>query len=80
MVFGGAEGDRTPDLVIANDALSQLSYCPTAGGCLADWPEIVKRAAGNGQGSGCGVLAHEGHDLGGRAGPGEAGEFATVAI
>ena len=26
--FGGAEGDRTPDLVIANDALSQLSYCP----------------------------------------------------
>ena len=27
---GGAEGDRTPDLVIANDALSQLSYDPTA--------------------------------------------------
>lgn len=26
--FGGAEGDRTPDLVIANDALSQLSYGP----------------------------------------------------
>ncbi len=26
---GGAEGDRTPDLVIANDALSQLSYSPT---------------------------------------------------
>ena len=26
--LGGAEGDRTPDLVIANDALSQLSYCP----------------------------------------------------
>ena len=26
---GGAEGDRTPDLVIANDALSQLSYCPS---------------------------------------------------
>jgi hypothetical protein len=25
---GGAEGDRTPDLVIANDALSQLSYSP----------------------------------------------------
>ena len=25
---GGAEGDRTPDLVIANDALSQLSYDP----------------------------------------------------
>ena len=28
---GGAEGNRTPDLVIANDALSQLSYGP--GGC-----------------------------------------------
>ena len=26
--FGGAEEDRTPDLVIANDALSQLSYDP----------------------------------------------------
>ena len=27
---GGAEGNRTPDLVIANDALSQLSYGPNA--------------------------------------------------
>ncbi len=27
-VAGGAEGDRTPDLIIANDALSQLSYDP----------------------------------------------------
>ena len=27
-VIGGAEEDRTPDLVIANDALSQLSYGP----------------------------------------------------
>jgi hypothetical protein len=26
---GGAEGDRTPDLLIANEALSQLSYSPT---------------------------------------------------
>ena len=26
--FGGAEGDRTPDLRIANAALSQLSYWP----------------------------------------------------
>ena len=25
---GGAAGNRTPDLVIANDALSQLSYSP----------------------------------------------------
>ncbi len=27
-ITGGAEGDRTPDLVIANDALSHLSYGP----------------------------------------------------
>ena len=25
---GGAEGNRTPDLLIANEALSQLSYGP----------------------------------------------------
>ncbi len=29
---GGADRDRTDDLVIANDALSQLSYGPTTGG------------------------------------------------
>ena len=28
MMAGGAERDRTADLVIANDALSQLSYSP----------------------------------------------------
>ena len=28
--FGGAEGSRTPDLVIANDALYQLSYGPVS--------------------------------------------------
>ena len=27
-IFGGADRDRTDDLVIANDALSQLSYGP----------------------------------------------------
>ena len=30
-VPGGAERDRTADLVIANDALSQLSYSPQGG-------------------------------------------------
>src|SRR5690606_25939193 len=30
-VNGGAERDRTADLVIANDALSQLSYSPIQG-------------------------------------------------
>ena len=28
-IRGGDEGDRTPDLCIANAALSQLSYTPT---------------------------------------------------
>ena len=28
-INGGADGDRTHDLQIANLALSQLSYCPT---------------------------------------------------
>src|SRR5262245_51775351 len=27
---GGAEGNRTPDLLIANEALSHLSYSPTS--------------------------------------------------
>jgi hypothetical protein len=27
-IFGGAEGDRTPDLMTASHALSQLSYSP----------------------------------------------------
>ena len=34
-MYGGAEEDRTPDLVIANDALSQLSYSPDTGLSLA---------------------------------------------
>ena len=28
-LFGGAERDRTADLLVANEALSQLSYSPT---------------------------------------------------
>ncbi len=38
-VTGGAEGDRTLDLRIANAALSQLSYRPTEGRewYLIDW-------------------------------------------
>ena len=27
-LFGGAERDRTADLLVANEALSQLSYSP----------------------------------------------------
>jgi hypothetical protein len=29
VIIGGDEGDRTPDLGIANAALSRLSYIPT---------------------------------------------------
>ena len=36
---GGAEGDRTPDLCIANASLSQLSYGPEIW-CVAGYPEI----------------------------------------
>lgn len=44
---GGAEGDRTPDLIIANDTLSQLSYCPNdRGGYLAQSGRVVKARAG----------------------------------
>jgi hypothetical protein len=31
-VFGGAKRDRTVDLLVANEALSQLSYSPTGAG------------------------------------------------
>ena len=30
-MIGGAEGDRTPDLMTASHALSQLSYGPKKG-------------------------------------------------
>jgi hypothetical protein len=40
---GGAEGNRTPDLLIANEALSQLSYSPIAG-------SDVRHEAGNARG------------------------------
>jgi hypothetical protein len=29
-MFGGREGIRTPGLLVANEALSQLSYSPTS--------------------------------------------------
>ena len=46
--FGGDEEDRTPDLGIANAALSQLSYIPNGGDfsvliriCEAVWRVLV---------------------------------------
>ena len=50
----GAEGTRTPDLGIANAALSQLSYAPTSGSSMeravscsnAGWPGAHRAQAG----------------------------------
>ena len=52
VIIGGAEGDRTPDLRIANATLSQLSYGPIAwfelfggrGGICWSPPPTVKHA------------------------------------
>ena len=33
-LYGGAKRDRTADLLVANEALSQLSYSPTNGNDL----------------------------------------------
>ena len=40
--FGGRDRDRTCDLVVANDALSQLSYTPTAVHILANTRRAAK--------------------------------------
>jgi hypothetical protein len=50
-LIGGAEEGRTPGLRIANAALCQLSYCPTARKNTASsfrfqvWGEIVDQSA-----------------------------------
>src|SRR5580704_11253959 len=41
--FGGRGGARTPGLIVANDALSQLSYTPTAHLILANACGAAKR-------------------------------------
>src|SRR5688572_4366961 len=43
VISGGDEGDRTPDLGIANAALSQLSYIPKI---QSKFKVIVRRPAG----------------------------------
>jgi len=40
---GGAEGDRTPDLCIANAALSQLSYRPNRDAESSFWGAPVNQ-------------------------------------
>ena len=54
---GGADRDRTDDLVIANDALSQLSYGPTVfiEGCGTI---AVKRRAGSSDFGNDGPVVH----------------------
>jgi YggT family protein len=42
LIGGGAKGNRTPDLVIANDALYQLSYRPDLALVLGGRPRGVK--------------------------------------
>src|SRR5580698_5152082 len=42
--IGGREGIRTPGLLVANEALSQLSYSPTSSNkILADAPKLANR-------------------------------------
>ncbi len=45
VLFGGAERDRTADLVNAIHALSQLSYSPTSGTTINTWPLSSQEAA-----------------------------------
>ena len=40
---GGAEGDRTPDLRIANAALSQLSYSPDIGASVSNKGVVLQQ-------------------------------------
>jgi hypothetical protein len=44
-ITGGEEEDRTPDLRIANAALSQLSYPPTRGAKFTIAPSQFKERA-----------------------------------
>ena len=45
---GGEEEDRTPDLRIANAALSQLSYPPDVGAILYHPESLIKASAPTG--------------------------------
>lgn len=39
--FGGANRDRTGDLLVANETLSQLSYGPKAKSIIMDFKQII---------------------------------------
>ena len=44
---GGDEGDRTPDLLTASQALSQLSYAPVRRSTIRELPRRCKDNFGN---------------------------------
>jgi hypothetical protein len=46
-IYGGAERDRTAGLLVANEALSQLSYSPTTS-LSYQWAPFWERSAGIG--------------------------------
>ena len=55
---GGDEGDRTPDLLTASQALSQLSYAPVRGSTIRELPRRCKDNFGKtflGRRRGCGT-------------------------
>ena len=53
---GGDEGDRTPDLLTASQALSQLSYAPVRRGTIRELPRRCKENFGKTfRGAGAGV-------------------------
>ncbi len=48
-IFGGVEGDRTPDLMTASHALSQLSYDPIKSGFEISNPAKIEFSENNRQ-------------------------------
>ena len=58
--IGGAEGDRTPDLMTASHALSQLSYGPVWFSARFPWLDV---GAGNDRGEH--VLTQSAHSFAG---------------
>src|SRR5581483_630841 len=55
--FGGASRDRTDDLIVANDALSQLSYSPTRGTSILTVTALAQKGCCTAESSIAGLLA-----------------------
>ena len=67
---GGDEGDRTPDLLTASQALSQLSYAPVRRSTIRELPRRCKDNFGKTFGGGAGM--RDGPESEGPAMPGPA--------